>query len=177
MVVRGVMLAVGAAAVLMVTVPAHAKPKAADAPPAQLQSLLACRAVADTQQRLACFDRETAAMAQAVARKDLVMIDRDRARGAQRSLFGFSVPSFGGLFGGGGDEVKEIEAVVASSGFNRDGGWTVRLKDGSVWTQIDSVVVPIKPVAGEKVVIRRAAFGSFFMRVGRQVGFRAKRIS
>lgn len=173
--VRGVALAVGAAALLMVSMPAQAKPKAADAPPAQIQSLLACRAVADTQQRLACFDRETAAMAQAVARKDFVMIDRDRARAAQRSLFGFSVPNFGGLLGGG-DEVKQIEAVVASSSFNRDGGWTVRLKDGSVWTQTDSVVVPIQPVAGEKVVIRRAAFGSFFMKVGRQVGFRAKRI-
>lgn len=176
MVARGVALGFGAAAALMVSMPAQAKQKPEAAPPAQLLSLMACRAVADTQQRLACFDRETAAMAQAVARKDLVMIDRDRARAAQRSLFGFSVPNFGGLIGANGEEVKEIEAVVASSGFNRDGGWTVRLKDGSVWTQIDSIVVPMKPEAGEKVVIRRAAFGSFFMRVGRQVGFRAKRI-
>ena len=173
---RGVAFGLGAAAVLMTSMPAQAKPKAEDGPPAQLQSLMTCRTVADAQQRLACFDRETAAMAQAVARKDLVMIDRNKARAAQRSLFGFSVPDFGGLLGGGGDEVKQIEGVVASSGFNRDGGWTVRLKDGSVWTQMDSVVVPMQPEAGEKVVIRRAAFGSFFMKVGNQVGFRARRI-
>lgn len=176
MVARGVALALGGAVMLMSATPIQAKPKPEAPPPAQLQSLMACRVVADTHQRLACFDREASAMSAAVARKDLVIIDRDRARAAQRSLFGFSVANFGGLIGANGEEVKEIETVVASSNFNRDGGWTVRLKDGSVWTQIDSVVVPMKPEAGEKVVIRRAAFGSFFMKVGQQIGFRAKRI-
>jgi len=173
---RSVVIALAAAAMLVAPARSQAQRTSPAAQPAQLQRLIACRAIPDTQRRLDCFDRETAALAQAVQRRDVVMIDRQRARAAQRQLFGFSVPDFGGLFGGTGDEVKEIEALVASADFNRDGGWTIRLKDGSVWTQTDDTVVPLKPKAGEKVVIRRAALGSFFMRVGRQPGFRAKRI-
>jgi hypothetical protein len=144
--------------------------------PAQFQSLMACRAIADAEQRLACFDKETSAMAQAVESKDLVLIDKEKAKATERSLFGFSIPDFGGLFGGGDSEISQIETSVVSSSTNRDGGWTVRLEDGSTWTQIDSTPVPLQPKTGDKVVIKRAAFGSFFMKVGKQPGFRAKRI-
>jgi len=174
---KGPALALTATVVLITSTGAAAQTMPQPAQPAQLQRLLACRAITDTQQRLACFDREAVALAQAVQRRDLVMIDRERARAAQRSLFGFSVPNFGGLLGGGSqNEVNEVEAIVAFADFNRDGGWTIRLKDGSVWTQTDDTVVPLKPKAGEKVIIKRATFGSFFMKVGRQPGFRARRI-
>ena len=115
-------------------------------------------------------------MAQAVESKDLVLIDKEKVKATERSLFGFSVPDFGGLFGGGDNDVTQVEASVASVSTNRDGGWTIRLDDGSTWTQIDSTIVPLTPKHGEKVVIKRAAMGSFFMKVGKQPGFRAKRI-
>jgi hypothetical protein len=172
-----VTIACGMAAGLALAAPAQAQDRTTAGTPQQFQRLMACRAMSDAQQRLSCFDRETAAMAQAVESRDLVMVDRDKARAARRSLFGFSVPDFAGLLGrGGDDEVKQVEGLVENANENRDGGWTVRLQDGSVWTQIDDTVVPLTPKRGEKVVIRRAAFGSFFMKVGRQPGFRAKRI-
>lgn len=175
MVMKVVTLAVGALVALTISAAAAGQGRPQAGTPTQMQRLIACRAVAEAPVRLACFDREAAAMEQAVQRKDLVVIDREKARATRRSLFGFSVPDFGGLFGGG-DDVKQVEGVVASAGYNRDGGWIVRLRDGSVWTQTDSTIVPMTPKAGEKVVIRRAALGSFIVKVGRQVGFRAKRV-
>ena len=81
--------------------------------PAIVQRLLACRAMTDTTQRLACYDRETGAVADALQKRDVVMIDKVRATAAKRSLFGFSVPDFAGLFGGG--DLNEIEGTVASA--------------------------------------------------------------
>ncbi len=98
--------------------------------PASMQSLLACRAIADTAQRLACFDRAAATVADALAKKDLVMMDRAKATQAKKALFGFSIPNFGGLFGGGEDDIKEISSTVSSFSQNGYLGWTIKLADG-----------------------------------------------
>lgn len=143
--------------------------------PAQMQKLFDCRALKDGAQRLACFDRETAAVDQAVGRKDIVLIDRDRARAAKRSLFGFSVPSFGGLLGNDA-EVSQIESTITRASQNGEGGMVVALADGSVWSQTDDSVLALAPRAGEKVIVKRGALGSFFVKVGSQPGFKAKRI-
>lgn len=174
---RAMGLCVLGAAVLLAAPAASAQKKSKDGPPPpQVTNLLNCRNIADGAERLACFDRAAATISEAVASRDIVVVDRESMRRTKGSLFGFSVPEFGGIFGGGDDEIKEVEGLVESVGVNRDGGWTIRLQDGSTWTQIDSTVVPLEPKRGEKAVIRRAALGSFFMKVGKQPGFRAKRI-
>ena len=73
----------------------------------------------------------------AIAAKDVVVIDKQRATAAKRGLFGFSIPDFGGLFGGGDDEVKQIASTATRIGHNADGGWVVILADGSTWSQTD----------------------------------------
>jgi len=151
------------------------KPATTDTP-AQIQRLLGCRALADAAQRLACFDRETSALGQAVARKDLVVIDRERATAARRSLFGFSVPSFGGLFGGDENEVKEIQSTVAAVARNPEGGWTIKLADGSTWTQTDDTPIALRPERGQKIVVRRGTLGSFRLSINGQPGVKVKRI-
>jgi hypothetical protein len=145
--------------------------------PAQIQRLLGCRALSDAAQRLACFDRETSALDQAMARKDLVVIDRERATAAKRSLFGFSVPSFGGLLGGDGkDDVKEIQSTITGIGRNPEGGWSIKLADGSTWTQTDDTPIIMRPARGQKVVVRRGVLGSFRLSVNGQPGVKVKRI-
>ena len=155
---------------------AGAKPKVATGTPANMQRLLACRSIPDGAQRLACFDRETAAVDQALARRDLVMIDRARATQAKRSLFGFSIPDFGGLFGGGEDEVKEIASTVASFSHSSYTGWVIKLADGSTWVQTDDAQLGLPPAKGDKVVVHRGSFGAFFLRLNGQPGYKVKRI-
>jgi hypothetical protein len=155
---------------------ANARGPAVTGTPATMQQLLGCRSIQDNNQRLACFDRETAAVDQAIARKDLVLIDKVRATAAKRSLFGFSVPDFGGLFGGNDDQVKEIASTVTGYAHNADGGWIVRLADGSEWSQTDDTQLGLPPEKGQKVVVRRGSLGAFFLRLNGQSGFKAKRV-
>jgi hypothetical protein len=141
-----------------------------------MQRLLACRSITDAAQRLACFDRETANVDQAISKKDLVLIDKARATQAKRSLFGFSIPDFGGLFGGGDDDVKEISSTVTAFSQNGYMGWTIKLADGSTWAQTDDATLGLPPAKGQKVVVHRGSFGAFFLRLNGQPGIKVKRI-
>lgn len=145
--------------------------------PVQIERLVACRRIGETAARLACFDREVAAVQTQIAAKDLMVVDRAQAKVARRSLFGFASDGISSLFGGGGDdEVKQIDGVIAEAHRNSEGGWTVRLKDGSSWTQTEGVEIVLRPVPGQKVVVRRAALGSFKLSVNGQPAVRVKRI-
>lgn len=142
--------------------------------PAQVQQLMACRAIAAADQRLACYDRATSAISQAIATRDLVMIDKERARAAGRSLFGFSIPNFGGLFGSNGD-IAQIDGTIKTAARNADGGWLITLNDGSVWTQTDDWPgLDARP--GKKVIVKRGVLGSFWLSIPGQNGIKVKRV-
>ncbi|GAA3903146.1 hypothetical protein GCM10022276_22290 [Sphingomonas limnosediminicola] len=155
---------------------AEARPIPNTGTPQTIQQLIACRAIADSAQRLACFDRQTDVLNQAIAKKEVVVIDKQRATAAKRSLFGFSIPDFGGLFGGGGDEIKEIASTVTRVQKDPYGALIVTLADGSTWAQQDDSQLGLPPEKGDKVVVHRGSFGAFFLRVGSQPGIRVKRV-
>jgi hypothetical protein len=144
-------------------------------PPA-IQSLLACQSVTDAGQRLSCFDRAAQGLAEAMNKKDVVVVDKAKANEAKRSLFGFSIPNFGALFGAGDEQVKQIESTVTAAFENGYEGWTVKLADGSTWQQTDGVTVALPPHRGDKVVVKRGTMGSYFLKLGSQPGFRARRV-
>ncbi len=170
-----VVVAVGCAVVW--AGPAQAQRRSADVgTPVQIQRLMACQAVTAPDERLACFDREMTAMSQAIASKDLVFVDRERARAASRGLFGFSIPNFGGLFGGDENEIKQIESTVTKAGRNAFGGWIFYLADGSVWSQQDDWPLGLPPVRGDKVKVTRGLLGSFVLQLNKQPGLKVKRI-
>lgn len=145
------------------------------APPSSVQRLLSCRQIADGAQRLACFDRESAPVSAGLQNRDLVVIDKEKARTASRSVFGFSVPNFGGLFGSR-NEVSSIQSTVRSARSNPYGGYTVALADKSIWSQTDDTPLGFPPRSGDPVTIRRGALGSFVMQVARQPSVKVKRV-
>jgi len=147
-------------------------------PPPQFNALLACREIADSTQRLACYDKNAGANGQAVANRDLVGVDREAVAETKRGLFGFSIPNLG-IFGDEDEsvEVKQIDGEIVSTAFNADGGYIFRLADGSRWSQMDGKPFALPPENGDKVVVKRGALGSFIMSVGKQPGVKVKRIN
>jgi len=170
------------ALVLLVGAPAALSAQRGDPPPrAELfEALVRCRTVTEDAARLQCFDTAVAALEAAAARRDVVVVDRAQVREGRRRLFGLALPRIP-IFGGGDDEAEEdrvqtVEGVVASASQNGMGQWVVALQDGAVWTQVDNNTLALRPRPGHRVVINRAALGSFMMRVNNQPGIRARRI-
>jgi hypothetical protein len=168
-------LAIAAVLGLLLAGGAQAKSIPNTGTPQSIQQLIGCRSIADSAQRLACYDRHTDALNQAIAKKDVVVIDKERATAAKRGLFGFSIPNFGGLFGGG-DDVKEIASTITKVSQDPYGAYIVTLADGSTWYQQDDAPLGLGPEKGDKVVVHRGSLGAFYLRVAGQPGIRVKRI-
>lgn len=147
-------------------------------PPPQVNALLACRGITDSAERLACYDKAAASIGEAVAKKDIVVYDRESVRKTKRGLFGFSIPNLG-IFGDDDDEVEvtQIDGVIVSTAFNADGGYIFRLADGSRWSQMDGKPIALAPESGDKVVVKKGALGSYFLSVAKQPGVKVKRIN
>ena len=126
------------AAILLASPGVAAKQPKEGPPPPQVSALLACRSIADSAERLACYDKNATLVGEAVAKRDLVVFDRESVRETKRGLFGFGIPNLG-IFGDDDKEVeiKQIDGEIVSTAFNADGGYIFRLADGSRWTQMD----------------------------------------
>jgi hypothetical protein len=155
---------------------AAAKQPAATAP--AVQAVLACRSLTDDTQRLACFDRATAAMGDAEAKGDLLTLDREQRRTVRRQAFGLPLPALD-LFNKGEkpEEVDRLTATVAAASQNPYGKWVIRLDDGAVWRQIDDNEPVKEPRKGSTIVIKKGVLGSFFIDIDGEAGFRAHRDS
>jgi hypothetical protein len=142
--------------------------------PEVLARLMACRAVADSTARLACFDTAAGALDTAERQGDLVVIDRAGVDETRRQLFGFQMPSLPRLFGPeGAVELDSIDSTLQGASLVGEGRWVCRLADGSEWRQIDSERVRFQNRPGQPVRIRKGALSSFLLTVD---GSRAVRV-
>lgn len=171
---RPLLAVLSASATLLWLAPASAAP----APPPRvvvIDNLFACRGKSDPAERLACFDQTSKSASEALGRHDLIVIDRQAVRRTRSTLFGLSLPHID-IFGDDTtDEVKQIESTVQAAREIND-GYIFALKDGSQWAQTDGHPIALPPEPGDKVVVRKAALGSFILMLGRQPGVRVKRI-
>jgi len=146
--------------------------------PEVLNQLTACRTIADNVERLACFDRQVAALEAAERAREIAVVDRGQIRRARRSLFGLRLPDLG-IFGGDNDEgedgaaVNEINSTIRSVGTNADNRMVYRLEDNSVWVQTEGRAG--FPRAGEAIRIRRGPLGSFLANVAGRPAVRVVR--
>ena len=154
--------------------PAVARDKEAPPRPAQINELYACRDIADPAARLACFDREVGELQTADTQRDITFADRETVKKTRRGLFGFTLPSLG-LFGGDEDEIKSIDTTVASSSQVEGGRYRIAMADGSVWVQIDDRRMALAPRAGQKIQIKTASLGSYFLSLEGRPSIRVRR--
>ena len=146
-------------------------------PPAIYTELVACKTIADAQQRLACYDEKVVALETAQTNKQVVIADREQVKEARRGLFGLSLPRIK-LFGGGNDEgadISQIESTITSIRQLRGGKLVLSLEDGATWQQTE-VRSMRRPRKGDPIVIKRAALGSYTAKVKDGRSFKVKRI-
>ncbi|HEX8062102.1 MAG TPA: hypothetical protein VF535_02700 [Allosphingosinicella sp.] len=157
---------------------AVAKPKAQDARSnALIQALAACRGVADEKARLGCYDQASARLAEAVDKKELVVLDRQEIQETRRSLFGFSVPNIPLFRGEGGGDSGQLETVIAGASRLEGGKWQIRLEDGAIWQTNETRLNLSDPRPGQKIVIQRGTLGNYFLRINGQRGIRGRRVA
>lgn len=148
--------------------------------PEVLNRLTACRAIGDAGERLACFDREVAALEAAEAAREIAVVDRQQIRRTRRSLFGLRLPDLG-IFGDDDDRgedgagVQEITSTLRSAYTGNDGRMQYALEDNSVWVQTEGRVGRM-PRGGEAVRVRRGLLGSFILTIGERAGVRVVRV-
>jgi hypothetical protein len=146
-------------------------------------SVTACQGIADPTQRLACYDRSVAALKTATEQREVVVVDKEQVRKTRRSLFGFSLPDLPAIFGGGDGEggaqdepeSRQIESTIVNVNSPGNGKWIMVLPDGATW-QYTEVNRNVEPRRGDKILIKRAALGSFMANIDGQRAVRVQRI-
>lgn len=145
-----------------------------------LAELRQCQTVADATARLACFDAASAKIVASVDSGDLRFVDKEAVKETRRRLFGFALPDIG-LFGGGKDEGEEerittLETTITRVEQGQSGEWVFSTPEGAVW-QIRNAPFRFRaPKVGDKVVLKEASLGSYFIRVNEQIGVKGLRI-
>jgi len=141
-------------------------------------ALKACRAIADADERLACYDAKVGAMVAASEAGDVRIVDREDVRRTRRQLFGFTVPDLDILEGDETDkETSELLQTTITSA-RRVGGkaWRFTTAEGAVW-EIGNAPRRLAPITpGDSVEFKKASLGYFFIRINGQMGVKGKRV-
>lgn len=143
-----------------------------------LRAFDACRQIVPAEERAACFDQSAAALARAVAAREVRIVDRREVDKARRSLFGFTLPNLN-IFGGGGDRdaapFVEINSTVQSARAAENGRAQIVLADegNAVWLTTDPLSFPPRP--GARIRIRKGTLGNYFLNVDGRT-YRATRV-
>ncbi|HET7709511.1 MAG TPA: hypothetical protein VFK50_08280 [Sphingomicrobium sp.] len=144
-----------------------------------VDAIAACRQIADSTQRLACFDKASGDLVAATQKGDVSVVDRADLRQARRSLFGFNMPKLPFFSGDkSGDEVSDklVSKITAVKELPHN-RYVVRLADGNaLWETLESFGAFHAPRVGETVEINRGPLGSFFLRFGKQRGVKGRRV-
>ena len=134
------------------------------------KDLLACRAIAPAEARLAGFDRTASVIDEAVASNRIRIVDPEKQKKQQSARFG--------LVQSTNDEnrrLNHLDGRLASSMTRADGRLVLVLADGSSWRQVDDYPLRHTPHAGDPVVIDLTSLGSYRLRVGREAAIRVRR--
>ena len=168
----------GAVLLTLVAMPAVAATQTLPRP-RHLGAIDACRAIATDAARLACFDREAAALLAATESGQVSVVDRADMKAARRSLFGFSLPKLPFFSGdrSAEDTVDQLESTIRSVQPIDNGRYRMTLADdNAVWETTESPMRLNMPRRGDKIVIKKASLGSYFLRIGGQIGVKGQRV-
>jgi hypothetical protein len=142
--------------------------------------LVTCRDMADTAQRLDCYDAVAAGIDSAAIQQ--AEVSQKEAKAEKRRLFGFRAPKpvtkekdFGKREKP--EEITQISAAITEVKFRRDIAHRITLDNGQVWEQLgsDNRRVYISKKKDYTATIKSGALGSFKMTIepaGRTINVR-----
>jgi hypothetical protein len=129
-----------------------------------LQSVLDCRAIADKEQRLTCYDAAVGRLDLAQSKGEVVVVDREQVREVKRQAFGLQLPSLASFMPKLHDDIDEkLDVVLKSWTLGADGHRYFTFEDGSVWRAVDVDEFGREPRPQMHGVIRSGLMGSFFL--------------
>lgn len=126
-----------------------------------MAALYACAGVTAAPERLACYDREAAALK---ARQDagtFAAVDAAGAAVRARAAFGLATPP-DPLPAAEAPPRAQVMTIADVRTIGADGALRVTMTNGQVWRQIDTDTNR-RIAAGAEVVIERAALGSYLL--------------
>jgi hypothetical protein len=158
---------------IFIAIPTHAQQNDTITGNDLIGSVTRCRDIPVDVARLACFD---AASANLVAAGEVAVVSRQDVEQNQRRLFGFNVSALNPFENSGRSEnLQSISATMSSARNLGRGEWLITLDDGSVWRKTDGDEVRFSAGRQYPVTVRRAALGSYMMKVANDPPFRVKR--
>lgn len=163
-----------AAAIALAASPA---PAAEPKEPSVIAALKACRAITADTERLACYDKAAQSVTKAQETGEVIIIDKQEARAARRQAFGLELPTLSILEKGVDKaETEKLQSVVKAARVDAEQRLVITLEDGAVWRQIDDTMLGKPPKAGDTIEVKKAAMGSYVMKIGSQPAIRVRRI-
>jgi hypothetical protein len=153
---------------------------------APLGQVYACTGIADGAQRLACFDAAVAGLKQAETSGGLTVVNREQIEKAETETFGLPAPSLSALAESARarptpttEKPKALDRVtfpVKSVTKGPDGKYRFTMENGQQWRQTDSISLPALGNGPWEAEIRKAAVGSYMLKLGDRTAVRVKRM-
>ena len=150
----------------------------ANSTPAQtpLNGLFQCQTITSSEERNRCFSNETAKLQRATEAGEIIVIDQKVAADRSAAAFGLRQPDV--LSTDFDVETpQQVTSTLASSAQFAEGKYRFTLADGSTWAQTDSDPIRLRPRDGATVTVRRAALGSYMLRIERGRDIRVQRVN
>lgn len=141
----------------------------------QIEELKQCRAVLGAEERLACYDRVATALVAASEAGEVKLVSVEEVEQTKRGLFGFSLPKIG-LFSSTEDELSQLESEITSVRSTGRDSFEFRITEGSLWRISNAPSRLRTPRPGDSVVFRKAALGSYFIRINGTRGVKGRRV-
>lgn len=154
-----------------------------------LADLLACRDLTDAQARLACFDRETAALVHmpavpiAATPTPIPAISESPAPRATQltpeQKFGLSEDAIGAKEAAAGTQaVKEtkLHARITALALTGDGRSLITLDNSQVWGQSEADGTDLLAKLGDAVTLSRGMLGSYWLQLKSGRGCKVRRM-
>jgi hypothetical protein len=161
---------------------------------ASLDKVYACTGMADDAARLACFDAAVAGLKTATETGDAVVVNRAQIEKAEKEAFGLAAPTLSALAESAAATAKPMASTTATTPAAKpkalenvnlavkaidkgaDGRYRFIMENGQVWRQSDDLKLAALGKGPWTAEIRKAAIGTFMLKLGDRTAVRVKRL-